>query len=774
MEVSSHLREPAAAVGSTIQRHLLTLITGVLGFCTLFWIPQVHNLLFELPSAIKDGEFEVRLAWFGFLTVAIFFDVNLLKLIDPVRDSFKGPIRTLSRSPVLAGWIVSGGFVLIAFTLFFLTADPSHGSHRHGLVNAARLYLPILLLVAAAICAPIRHHLSKVPFPGGARKRETLLRLFVAVAGLYFAGWAVWGLADNVSWITYRTYSIWALLQLVFMLVAVGRALDVLSSSGFALARPLALGVALLLPFSWKPTAIGTPAASATPQTAVGATPSHETEDSRPAASLATRWFDAIDRKLDSLPPNGPAVVVAASGGGSRAALFSALVFESLRRTEIEGASLADRILLISSVSGGSLASSYFATQTDLRKRTGSGGPYSWQHSRAEDQHKRVRQEAPALVARAADASLSNAFQELADSPAPLPDWVLQSRFVDEMNTDFIAPILVGILDPRQRRGQSLSRFWEREFEWSEFSTSSDIRLGPDLPPPPLLILNATAVEFGTRLAIGFPPLPPGLLASRNAHLDKSERPTSLSDHGAYEISLADAVRLSASFPWSVPVGRLTLESARHILDGGVLDVTGLDTLTGVLAGLDAWSKEDGGDPLDLELQRRASSITEKLQARGIVVVVIDSGAQPSSKGEPAGRLGEVINPVHALRRSAFLRAAEDKQAHLDDLEKLDFVSWLESFRCGDDRIITSWALGPQDKARVFVRFLGQEPKKRDGFLEKIEAHRQAQRRDELQELIQKTAQLDQAFRRAFVQIDPKVLDLEQPLIPIQPLPEIP
>ena len=83
-------------------------------------------------------------------------------------------------------------------------------------------------------------------------------------------------------------------------------------------------------------------------------------------------WFDHLNSRVAQAPESQPVVIVAASGGGSRAAIFTALVLETLARTPIAPSSSisnsseamhertwADNIVLISSVSGGSLASAY-------------------------------------------------------------------------------------------------------------------------------------------------------------------------------------------------------------------------------------------------------------------------------------------------------------------------------------------------------------------------------------------------------------------------------
>jgi hypothetical protein len=47
------------------------------------------------------------------------------------------------------------------------------------------------------------------------------------------------------------------------------------------------------------------------------------------------QWFDQFSNRIEAIPDEGPVVFVAATGGGSRAAIFAALTLETLQRTPI-------------------------------------------------------------------------------------------------------------------------------------------------------------------------------------------------------------------------------------------------------------------------------------------------------------------------------------------------------------------------------------------------------------------------------------------------------
>jgi hypothetical protein len=160
---------------------------------------------------------------------------------------------------------------------------------------------------------------------------------------------------------------------------------------------------------------------------------------------------------------------------------------------------------------------------------------------------------------------------------------------VDDMATDFMAPLARGVLTPglsvpsswRNRalaptieRGTSLCRFWEQRFGWSGCNNLAGYGGAgygdKPHPPAPLVLFNATRAREGTRFVIGFPPLPREALRCRPTRDEPGGRPPdrdtstqTLADFWPrYRLSLGEAVRLSANFPWGLHTGRLWKEVA--------------------------------------------------------------------------------------------------------------------------------------------------------------------------------------------------------------------
>src|SRR5262249_4687355 len=121
------------------------------------------------------------------------------------------------------------------------------------------------------------------------------------------------------DWLSYRNYTIWATFNLLFCLVLLGRVLDAWHRHTML---PVRLGAALVLLGAL--TLIAAPTVG-TPQ-----------QEPRKDDQITEEWLHHWEERLRGLAPEAPVVFVAASGGGSRAAVFTALVLEALANAEVE------------------------------------------------------------------------------------------------------------------------------------------------------------------------------------------------------------------------------------------------------------------------------------------------------------------------------------------------------------------------------------------------------------------------------------------------------
>ena len=625
-------------------------------------------------------------------------------------------------------------------------------------------------------------------------------RALVILIGTMLLGQILWALPELFPGsFAPRIYTVWAVIQIAFLIVMTAGVIDACHVHSEWNIRALAVfGVILwlfLVPNQkvggfWRlpprPTDLSgppsdrggpgigkfMPSAQMPPETGSSSgKKSQSGQDKSPVLpmddTLTDIWFRSMEAKLEATDPDHPVIFLAASGGGARAALFTSLVLEALRATPLpsvsrsggpvppvassaqraESRSLADQIVLISSVSGGSLATAYYVSQSfahlrvlrdrelplDQQQAEGVAPRprirYAWHntspselymrmHTRAIRMLDMVRQgrgravrawagprfeEAVERVAYECErlALGRNTWQSSASTVTPIAPWLATSAFVDDMATDFMAPLLRGILTPGIERGVSVTRYWEDRFGWRNVEdTDLHRRPHPEHPElgtlpnaaPPVLF-NACDVTQGSRLILGFPPLPAGIIRDPLA-LPSSHLPYSLTDLGDsyYHLSLAEAVRLSANFPFGFEVGELPLsggESTILVLDGGIVDNSGIDSIVYLLQGLDRLSKayrekwaqiadkyehaimNDEKADLQAELtsltcqsiEGRAYRLMGQLARRKVLLIQVDSGAKEIQTGGSglssllAGLSPGLFRPFQALNNATTTNA---------------------------------------------------------------------------------------------------------------------
>ena len=261
--------------------------------------------------------------------------------------------------------------------------------------------------------------------------------------------------------------------------------------------------------------------------------------------------------------PGTKVIVVAASGGGIKAAAWTARVLTGLE--ENNPRIFGDSVRLISAVSGGSVGAMYFVSEYDA---DGKGLP----------------SDTPTLenaVARSEASSL------------------------DDIAWGLVYPDFFRVFLPvfkRLDRGKALEAALTRELPNRKhhlWSPLADWREGVLEGWRPAVVFNATVTESGERFLLGTTDLShaPGRTSLRDPEFPQ---------FADQDISLVTAARLSASFPYVSPAARPDIAGTQiHVVDGGYTDNYGMATL---LAWLDAglWSQ---GNPVSsvLVIEIRAS-----------------------------------------------------------------------------------------------------------------------------------------------------------------------
>lgn len=269
------------------------------------------------------------------------------------------------------------------------------------------------------------------------------------------------------------------------------------------------------------------------------------------------------------LPDSSETLIgVALSGGGSRAAYFGAAGLEALAdvRVGADRRSLLEQITHMSSVSGGSVASSYFASRKPpATVPVFAGDTISSQYRAFFDQYRE---------AMAANIQWGIEWRQ-----------VIKTRWLSSPNR---AASLAEVLDRSYLKGMTLADLYVRE-------QRRDV---------PQLILNSTLYNNGRRVVMttvpaadfkydfihilqdqlkakhGGKPLPPSLRVAEQALM-----PNTFEEYGidARHIPISYAVAASASFPFFIGpisvVSPIYPDTYLHVGDGGLFDNQGTESL---------------------------------------------------------------------------------------------------------------------------------------------------------------------------------------------------
>lgn len=263
------------------------------------------------------------------------------------------------------------------------------------------------------------------------------------------------------------------------------------------------------------------------------------------AQSPASDHYYRIRRKDRRPDPPTPAetllatgrdrvIVVAANGGGIQAAAWTARVLTGLCE-DLPG-HFSRSVRFVSAVSGGSVGAMHFVNAY------GRGGS---------------RESFDSVLDQPMESSLDDIAWGLV-----YPDfWRL-----------FCPPLVKWWM---MGRGRALEEAWERRdesladglAEW-EYSVRTGKR--------PAVVFNATLAEMGVRLLSSTAPLEEdrGLKESHRARLNFQTL------YPGHDLSIATAVRLSATFPYVSPATRADVPGPQpHVVDGGYFDNFGMSTL---------------------------------------------------------------------------------------------------------------------------------------------------------------------------------------------------
>jgi hypothetical protein len=276
----------------------------------------------------------------------------------------------------------------------------------------------------------------------------------------------------------------------------------------------------------------------------------------RPALSAwVGTWLEA---RADTAGAPIPVYIVAAEGGGSRAAYWTCAVLQQL---EAELAFFPDNLLGVSSVSGGTVGAGFYLANRQLRNE--GHGPLS-------------------------DSLLLEAVGH--DLLSPL----LSGFFFSDLAQQFL-PVPIGLWDRSRRLEHAMINAFAAEgvdATANPLSRPSMAGTG-DLP---LHLINSTIVESGTK----------GVWSAVRLDDEKFAEATDLAAWLGRDVGRAMTLVNSARFPLVTPGGEMrdtNRYTLGHIVDGGYFENTGIETAYALLRCLDDYRDSLNIEPVFIYIQ---------------------------------------------------------------------------------------------------------------------------------------------------------------------------
>jgi hypothetical protein len=341
-------------------------------------------------------------------------------------------------------------------------------------------------------------------------------------------------------------------------------------------------------------------------------------------------WLEArLERAPASRPY--PVFVVAAAGGGMRAAYWTASVLG--RIADEGGGKWPEHLYAMSGVSGGSVGSALHAVQIADRASGPQAAPYGTRSFVAG-----VRNSLDNDILSPVLAYLL--FPDLVQRFVPVP-----FSFADRARAIELA-MESAVADPL---GAGSDRFARRFAElWPEGRARYDV---------PALLLNATVVETGQRGIVSNLYIREDIFPDAVDLLDGSLR--------AQDMPLSTAAHLSARFTYVSPAGTIRTSRGdvwRHVVDGGYFENSGSATAVELMQQM-----REVADAVQEEKSRQVSLMLILVRNDPRAASVCERDLDTLPPAHPHTYLSDLLSPVRALlsARVARGRLAEETALNL-------------------------------------------------------------------------------------------------------------
>ena len=348
-----------------------------------------------------------------------------------------------------------------------------------------------------------------------------------------------------------------------------------------------------------------------------------------------------------------PIVLMAASGGGSRAAIYTAMALSHLND---ELPNIAEQIQCISSVSGGSLANAAYTARL---------------HDLYPDRSRNAE-------------TLEN--------------------FIESMKQDFLFPTLIGALCPGMTRGNRIEKAWEEDVGLGNLTLSKlaeDWRKarssGKSIPPYPIPLFNSCTLDghctvlsplakYMYSCAIDSPSRT-GKKECNDTWVYSRDGIYSFEDFlEKYDPKLSKAVRASANFPFGFPLVRIITRKSLYLSPDPGKIKTGNKKMVrltdgGVLSNSGMWS-----------LFHLMMNNAEALIQKGVLLIVVEASKMPEydDRRREWGRLFNTLGDKNSMGQNLHKRMFDllrGRFGHRLAVVQLDLIP------DEDHNVYTTWAL---------------------------------------------------------------------------------
>jgi hypothetical protein len=392
-----------------------------------------------------------------------------------------------------------------------------------------------------------------------------------------------------------------------------------------------------------------------------------------PAASGLADDAAVLEHWIAEYGPRGPLVVVAADGGGVRAATWIMSVLTQLE-DDFQGR-FPEQVRFVAGASGGMLGAAYYVgslqapTSGSVRHRTPGGAPL--------DRH----------------ALLKGVSQ---DSLTPLA-----KRLV-------LHDLIPGFAHVGPDRGDSIQEAWETSAQGVLSQTVRSLQTGELAGWRPSLVLSPMIVEDGRRLFISNLDLENlATQATPQRNLSRSAIEFARMFQDAAALRLGTAVRMSATFPYVMPAIEIPTSPALRTVDAGYYDEHGVN-----LAAL--WLLEHA----DIIIRERVPRVI-LIEIPGRLASLPKSGPCNARRSWIMSGLWALTTPVEGILagRDAVSAYDDDELIEVvsatlntkdnpDRFQSIAFEPPYEVPECGscarpEDEVALSWHITPADVRRL-------------------------------------------------------------------------